>query len=131
MPYVPANRRAEMANGDLPRNAGDVNYLMTLEIITKWIAKPCYATLQTLDEEYTDPTVRCPYATINQKTFIKSRERAFKEFDRRIGGPYEDGAIRRNGDCYPVEAWVCAGLTTNKLMLGQTTDLTTKEKRGK
>lgn len=63
-----------------PETAGELNYAITLELIA-----------------YLDSHGLC-YDTIND--ILGAIEAAKLEFVRRVVNPYEDAAIKRNGDLY-------------------------------
>lgn len=87
MPYITQERRDAMTATqdrhmpDTPKNAGELNYAFTMLAI----------------KYFTENGGR--YAQIND--VLGALEGAKLEFYRRLAGPYEDGAIQRNGDCYP------------------------------
>jgi hypothetical protein len=81
VPYVSQYVRAALAWGERdPETPGELNYAITLEIVA-----------------YLDRKGLC-YQTINDIRGAVSG--ALVEFERRIAGPYEDDAIKRNGDVY-------------------------------
>lgn len=81
MPYVNADRRVELAYGEqLPDNAGDMNYMITL-----------------LCDEYIQRK-GLRYEHIN--AIVGALECAKLEMYRRLAAPYENQKIKENGDVY-------------------------------
>jgi hypothetical protein len=82
MPYIKQIRRDDIdMRGDLPANAGELNYAITVLCI-----------------EYLTTRGKC-YASINN--VLGALEGAKQEFYRRVAAPYEDTKIKDNGDVYP------------------------------
>lgn len=103
MPYIKeVKRRQALDSGDLPRDAGEANYVITTQwIIPVWLASPCYDTVQKLATEYLYTTRNSLWQTISQEVFNTARALAYLEFYRRVGALYEDQKIKENGDVYP------------------------------
>ena len=80
MPYIKQKRREELGLRALPKNAGELNYLITEEL-TNYIF---------LNGE--------SYQTFND--IIGALEGAKLEIYRRLIVPYEDRKARENGDVY-------------------------------
>lgn len=81
MPYIKeADRKRIHDGGDLPKTAGELNYMLTLM---------CKLYLQTNGTSY---------AKIND--IVGALEGAKLEFYRRVAAPYEDQKIKENGDVY-------------------------------
>lgn len=82
MPYIKQERRTIYAQGAYPVQevAGDLNYQLTVVI-----------------RHYLE-TKGTNYSTIND--IIGALEGAKLEFYRRVAAPYEEEAIKRNGDLY-------------------------------
>ena len=81
MPYILVKRRDDIVNaGDLPGNAGELNYKLT---------RICLEYLHTHSLKY---------STIND--IVGALEGAKLEFYRRVASPYEDKKIKENGDVY-------------------------------
>lgn len=84
MPYITQDRRDELDADasflDLPENAGELNYLLTV-----------------LCREYFVQNGG-RYQQIND--IMGALEGAKLEFYRRVAAPYEDKKIKENGDCY-------------------------------
>jgi hypothetical protein len=79
LPYIPEiDRKLTVANG--PRTPGELNYAITMVLIG-YVARKGLS-----------------YQVISE--CLSACEGAKLEFYRRKAGPYEDGAIARNGDCY-------------------------------
>jgi hypothetical protein len=79
MPYIDKNLRARFnSRADVPRNAGELNY-----VITKTIMEYCSTG---------------GYQEIND--VLGALEGAKLEFYRRVAVPYEDQKIKDNGDVY-------------------------------
>lgn len=86
MPYVKQERRDAMAHTlepkpDTPKNAGELNYAITMLLIQYW-RQPGAANYQRIN----DISGACT--------------EALAEFRRRIVGKYEDIKIAENGDVY-------------------------------
>jgi hypothetical protein len=88
MPYLTQTRKQELEKGQIPFNAGDLNYCFTKLIIQ-------YAT--------TGGPLR--YSTIND--ILGALEGAKLEFYRRIVVPYEEKKRAENGDVYPSKKSDC------------------------
>lgn len=83
MPYINQERRAQLADcGDYPSSAGELNYMLTMEVKRYWATY--------------GPTLG--YRAIND--IIGALEGAKLEFYRRVAVPYEDTKIEQNGDVY-------------------------------
>lgn len=79
MPYIPVKRRLALGECDECQSPGELNYVLTQEI------------LDYLDVGYT-------YADLNE--VIGVLECVKLELYARLVRPYEDKAIKRNGDVY-------------------------------
>ena len=80
MPYILRSRRVKLdGNRDLPRNAGELNYVIT-NIISEYYQQ------------------EGGYSSIND--VLGALEGAKLEFYRRVAAPYEDTKIQENGDVY-------------------------------
>lgn len=81
MPYIKKKRRAEIYVGDeIPENAGELNYFITMNLIRYMSNKP---------ENY---------QTYND--ILGALEGAKQELYRRKIAPYEDLKIKENGDVF-------------------------------
>ena len=80
MPYIHKDRRISLNHDDIPRTAGELNYLIT---------KLCIG--------YMSDAGVC-YQNIND--VVGALEGAKLEFYRRFAAPYEDTKIEENGDVY-------------------------------
>ena len=80
MPYIHKSQRERLANGDYPRTAGELNYLIT-QLCTTFIGR-----------------VAPSYTNYNE--VIGVLECVKQEFYRRAMVPYEDKKIAENGDVY-------------------------------
>ena len=81
MPYVKQERRDALSL-DTPKNAGELNYMITTLLINYWAEKGH------------------SYQTIND--IVGACDGACHEFQRRVVGKYEDQKIKENGDVYSV-----------------------------
>lgn len=81
MPYINQDLRPELDYSYQPRNAGELNYVIT-RVIQSYLAEN-----------------KTNYATYN--TAIGALECAKLELYRRLISPYEDVKIKENGDVYP------------------------------
>jgi len=82
MPYIIETERAELDDGGLPVNVGELNYVIS-----------------TLIDEYLQEYGK-NYTNINE--VIGVLECAKLELYRRVAAPYEDEKIEQNGDVYDV-----------------------------
>lgn len=82
MPYIKQGRKEALADGDTPKNSGELNYAFTL-IANKYIEER-----------------GLKYANMND--VIGALEGAKMEFNRRVMVSYEDIKIKENGDVYTV-----------------------------
>lgn len=81
MPYIPKDRRAELAkHGPMPTNAGELNFAIT-DLVNWYLVAHGKR-----------------YATLNE--VIGVLECAKLELYRRVAAPYEDTKIAENGDVY-------------------------------
>lgn len=78
MPYITKEQRTDIDNFTSPDTAGQLNYLITTNIL-----------------EYLN-TKGLSYQTIND--IVGALESSKAEFQRRIVAPYEDAKIIENGD---------------------------------
>lgn len=83
MPYIIPERREQMDRGAVPQDPGELNYLITQQLI-KYI-------------QYN----KLSYSTIND--VLGACKGASDEFYRRVAIPYENKKIAANGDIYPKE----------------------------
>jgi hypothetical protein len=84
MPYVSQQRRDAMTHTlepkpDTPKNAGELNYLITMLLIQYWREHGRYQSINDISGACTE---------------------ALAEFRRRVVGKYEDQKIKENGDVY-------------------------------
>ncbi len=82
MPYIKPERREIVRKTRAVESVGEINFLKTEEMLTKWNADPHYDTLDTLAKE----------------VGFTTEQLAFLEMYMRVGRPYENEAIERNGD---------------------------------
>lgn len=80
MPYIPDYQRVDLLRNPVASTAGELNYLFT-QLALKFVE-----------------TRGLKYETLN--AIVGAFESAKAEFQRRIVAPYEDEAIKRNGDVY-------------------------------
>ena len=80
MPYIDKDRRKELANGDGPMNAGELNYLFTMLALRY---------LHDRGERYQ-----------HYNDIIGALEGCKLELYRRRIAEYEDSKIKSNGDAY-------------------------------
>lgn len=83
MPYIKPERKEELASGDTPKNAGELNYAFTL-----------------IADQYIEE-MGLKYSNMND--VMGALDGAAKEFYRRVAVPYEDTKIDQNGDVYTVK----------------------------
>ena len=84
MPYITQERRAALAHTltpkpDTPKNAGELNYVITMLLLQYWREHGRYQAINDISGACTE---------------------ALAEFRRRIVPKYEDQKIRENGDVY-------------------------------
>ena len=80
MPYITQEERKNINAGDIARNAGQLNYMITTIVLT-------YLSTKGLS-----------YQTMND--IVGALEGAKAEFQRRVVNPYEDSKIEQNGDVF-------------------------------
>jgi len=78
MPYITQRQRDDLVGFNLPRNSGELNYLISM-LLRQYLK-----------------THGKTYATIND--ILGALSGATLEFYRRVAAPYEDDALARNGD---------------------------------
>lgn len=81
MPYITSNQRAAIAAGTAPLSSGELNYCISKLLASYWTRNHSLG-----------------YQAIND--ILGALEGAKLEFVRRVANPYEDEAIKRNGDLY-------------------------------
>jgi hypothetical protein len=79
MPYIDDQRRKELNLLPAPRNAGELNYMLT-KLVSQYVRE------------------KLSYQRIND--VVGALEGAKLEFVRRVVNPYEDNKIEENGDVY-------------------------------
>ena len=87
MPYVDTDARTRLDGGDAPRNAGELNYAITM-LVDAYLGR-C-----------SEEAGRLRYAHLNEA--IGVLECAKLELYRRVAAPYEDEKIAESGDVYTV-----------------------------
>ena len=80
MPYIKHDRRLDLARGQPPKDAGELNYAITMVLLRYWVSQGR------------------SYQRIND--IVGACEGAKLEFCRRVVGKYEDQKIIENGDVY-------------------------------
>jgi hypothetical protein len=80
MPYIKQERRDAIASGDEPKDAGELNFVLT-SVVDKYLENKGLR-----------------YAHINE--VVGALECAKLELYRRIAVPYEDQKIKESGDVY-------------------------------
>lgn len=121
MPYIDQPSRDRLADGDVPRNAGEVNYLVTLlmnSYLTDYqssneIAEGIeYVINDLMNKEYCAHPSQKQYSSEFHSELVKivmtsdvytgqvvgALRNAFAEFYARKVRPYEDLKIKQNGD---------------------------------
>jgi hypothetical protein len=81
VPYITRDRRAQIDGGQPPKNAGELNYVLT---------KACLRYVMVND---------LTYQQLND--VVGALEGAKVEFQRRVVSPYEHRKCITNGDIYP------------------------------
>lgn len=81
MPYIVPKRREQMDRGAVPQDPGELNYLITQQLI-KYIQHN-----------------KLSYSTIND--CLGACQGASSEFYQRVVIPYEEKKMKENGDVYP------------------------------
>jgi len=79
MPYIKPSDRVIIMNGFSPTTAGELNYLITTEIIRYYNRNKNYQAINDV---------------------VGALEGAKLEFYRRVAAPYEETKIQENGDVY-------------------------------
>ena len=83
MPYIPQNRREEVAHTGEYQTPGELNYEISF-LLNEYIKQHGLS-----------------YSTIND--IVGALEGAKLEFYRRVAAPYEEKKIKDNGDVYDVD----------------------------
>ncbi len=81
MPYIKKERREEILGGSRPRDAGELNFAITV-----------------LVDNYLQDRGGTKYSNLNE--VVGAMECAKMELYRRIAAPYEDKKIKEAGDVY-------------------------------
>lgn len=81
MPYIDRHRRSQLSEGDLPDNAGELNYKLTSEV-----------------EEYLRYHGGLSYSNLNEVLGVLTAVQL--ELYRRLAAPYEDTKRDQNGEVY-------------------------------
>jgi hypothetical protein len=119
MPYIQADRRAEITAGSPPKNGGELNYLFTSLILT---GKPLKSVpFEQICTDFWNLSEQ-RYAVINEiggaafNCALEFKRRGFHnthragllalgegyiDFYRIFAGPYENAKIQENGDVFP------------------------------
>ena len=108
MPYVIELDRIRMARESMPepKTVGDLNYLITLDILEAFLTEPRYHTIHKIwKKHFLMPQQTAPKWWTEKKStnfddldFVTASQLASLEFYDRIGRKYEDLAIQTNGD---------------------------------
>ncbi len=110
MPYVDMLERIRMAKEaiPMPKSVGDMNFLITLDILADFIAEVRYHVIHNIYKKYVlnwkdYTTIWKDSAIGNGKVFTTTDFQAachlaYNEFDSRIVRKYEDLCIKKNGD---------------------------------
>jgi hypothetical protein len=114
MPYVDAEARKRIAAKPVDlETAGDLNYVITLALIRRWTASPCYRTIHELRKASEAPMkvewskeliLEWEEAGLYAEFDFEDIETAFKEaygeFRDRVVKNYERSKAAKNGDVY-------------------------------
>lgn len=86
MPYIPQERRDEIAKNVAPQNAGELNFVLT---------RMCLQYLEARMDAGPD-LAQLRYQDLND--VVGALESAKAELQRRLIAPYENAKIKQNGD---------------------------------
>jgi len=110
MPYVDILERIRLAKETIPvpKSVGDMNYLITLDILEDFIKELRYHTIHNIYKKYVlnwlnyEPSWRNASVGINKafevEDFQAACHLAYDEFSSRVVRKYEDLCIKKNSD---------------------------------
>lgn len=110
MPYVEILERIRMAKEAIPvpKTVGDLNYLITLDILEDFIKEPRYYTIHNIYKKYVLGWSDYMYCNITWREKVENTFKiidfeaachlAYQEFSSRVVRKYEDLCIKKNGD---------------------------------
>ena len=87
MPYISLEARNRLAEGEVPQNAGELNYAIT-QLVDAYLGRAAAG------------AGRTRYAHLNEAVGVL--ECAKLELYRRVAAPYEDEQLAESGDVYTV-----------------------------
>jgi len=87
MPYISQEARSRLAEGDVPQNAGELNFAIT-QLVDAYLSRAAAE------------AGRTRYAHLNEAVGVL--ECAKLELYRRVAAPYEDEKLAESGDAYSV-----------------------------
>jgi hypothetical protein len=108
VPYIKDSRRKAILAGDAPKDLGELNFYMTIEIIQRWESLPRYETIHSLFKDFFSLTANNEFIRsflMTNRSFSPgdvhdAARLAWLEFYRRVGSKYEDLKAQENGDVY-------------------------------
>jgi len=111
MPYVDLLERIRLAKEaiPIPGSVGDMNYLITLDILADFLKEPRYHTIHNIYKIYVlkcmvlyEPSWKKEVVGFTKKfddaDFETACHLAYQEFSSRVVRKYEDLCIKKNGD---------------------------------
>lgn len=110
MPYVDLLERIRLSKEALPfpKTVGDLNYLITLDILEDFAKEPRYHTIHNIYKKYilnwndyifyNTPWVQNVKDNFQIDDFNAACSLAYDEFSSRVVRKYEDLCIKKNGD---------------------------------
>jgi len=104
MPYIdPKRREIVKADPSLVSDYGELNYIITLNLIDRWKQKPRYETMHVLRRDKERIIMEISEVVSHKFTFLDLRaafDEALAEFRERVIKPYEEHKREQNGDVY-------------------------------
>lgn len=108
MPYIKETRRKAILGGETPKDVGELNFLMTVEILRRWESLPRYQTIHEMFHDFFEfPAGNqfiVNFTRLNRQftpgDVYAAAKLAYLEFYRRVGSKYEDMKAQENGDIY-------------------------------
>ena len=111
MPYVDLLERIRLAKEAIPvpKTVGDLNYLITLDILSDFLKEPRYHQIHAIYKLYVLNCISVYYPEWRKDTFGLTKKfdlqdfetachLAYQEFSSRVVRKYEDLCIKKNGD---------------------------------
>ena len=95
MPYIPQEDRLRAGMELSFDNVGEQNFHFYKKMLEMWKETPRYRTIHIIYRTMVVVPRKFKTVTTGEQS---ARELAFMEFYRRVAAPYEDKAMKKNGD---------------------------------